>query len=90
MGIHDAASLTNTSLRKQLAPQGWHVPSDSEWTTLTTFLGGEGSAGGKMKSTSGQWTSPNAGATNESGFNAYPSGNRGGSSYLNYSFNTIF
>ena len=43
----------------------------------------------KIKGTS-YWNSPNVGATIESGFNAYPSGNRGGSSYLNYSFNTIF
>ena len=25
----------------KLCPIGWHVPSDTEWTTLTTFLGGE-------------------------------------------------
>jgi len=82
MGIHDAASLTNTSLRKQLAPQGWHVPSDTEWTTLTTFLGGEGVAGGKMKSTGTTlWFSPNTNATNSSGFSAIPAGyclNNGG------------
>ena len=32
-------------------PSGWHLPSDAQWTTLTTFLGGTGVAGGKMKST---------------------------------------
>jgi uncharacterized protein (TIGR02145 family) len=32
-----------------LAPSGWHVPTDAEWTTLTTYLGGEGVAGGKLK-----------------------------------------
>lgn len=36
-----------------LAPEGWHVPSDAEWTKLTDFLGGEEVAGTKMKSTSG-------------------------------------
>lgn len=36
-GIHDAASLNDPSLRKQLAPQGWHIPTDAEWTTLTDF-----------------------------------------------------
>ena len=35
-----------------LAPTGWHVPSDDEWTSLTTYLGGETIAGTKMKSTS--------------------------------------
>jgi uncharacterized protein (TIGR02145 family) len=32
-----------------LAPAGWHVPTDQEWTVLSTFLGGEESAGEKMK-----------------------------------------
>ncbi|MBK7522649.1 MAG: fibrobacter succinogenes major paralogous domain-containing protein [Saprospiraceae bacterium] len=32
-----------------LAPQGWHIPNDEEWTTLETTLGGSSVAGGKMK-----------------------------------------
>ena len=32
-----------------LCPQGWHVPSDAEWDTLVTYLGGEDVAGAKMK-----------------------------------------
>jgi uncharacterized protein (TIGR02145 family) len=58
-----------------LCPTGWHVPSDDEWTTLETSLGGSSVAGGKMKSITG-WTSPNTGATNESGFTALPGGFR--------------
>jgi len=58
-----------------LAPAGWHIPTDIEWTTLTTFLGGETDAGGKMKSTS-LWTTPNTGATNTSGFTGLPGGGR--------------
>jgi uncharacterized protein (TIGR02145 family) len=63
-----------------LCPAGWHVPSDAEWTTLETFLGGVGVAGGKMKSTgtiqagTGLWYSPNQDATNSSGFTALPGG----------------
>ena len=38
-----------------LAPAGWHVPTDEEWTVLSTYLG-EDVAGKKMKSTSG-WNS---------------------------------
>ncbi len=66
----------------KLAPTGWHVPTDAEWTTLSDFLEGESVAGGKMKSTgtieagTGLWYAPNTGATNESGFSAIPAGYR--------------
>ena len=56
-----------------LVPQGWHLPSQAEWNTLVTFLGGNMIAGGKLKSTSG-WDAPNAGADNSSGFTALPRG----------------
>jgi uncharacterized protein (TIGR02145 family) len=60
-----------------LAPQGWHIPTDVEWSTLGTFLGGDGVAGGKMKTTgTTRWTTPNTGATNESGFAGLPGGYR--------------
>jgi uncharacterized protein (TIGR02145 family) len=60
-----------------LAPLGYHVPTDAEWTTLTTFLGGEAVAGGKMKSTgTSLWLSPNTYATNSSGFTGLPGGSR--------------
>ena len=60
-----------------LAPLGWHVPTDAEWTTLETTLGGESVAGGKMKTTgTTRWVAPNTDATNESGFAGLPGGNR--------------
>jgi uncharacterized protein (TIGR02145 family) len=65
--------VVNTGL---LAPTGWHVPTDDEWTTLSTYLGGEAVAGGKLKSTSCCWLDPNLGATNETGFTALPGGYR--------------
>ena len=62
-----------------LCPNGWHVPTDAEWTTLTNYLGGVNVAGGKMKSTgTTYWNSPNTGATNESGFSVFPAGLRYG------------
>jgi uncharacterized protein (TIGR02145 family) len=39
-----------TQSNDSLCPVGWHVPTDAEWTTLTTYLGGESVTGGKMKS----------------------------------------
>lgn len=56
-----------------LAPVGYHVPSNAEWTTLISFLGSD--AGGKMKATT-LWDSPNTGATNSSGFTGLPGGFR--------------
>jgi len=78
VGIYDAASLANPALRKKLAPTGYHVPTDAEWTTLMTCLGGESIAGGKMKETgTAHWISPNTDATNSSGFTGLPGGYRG-------------
>ena len=73
-----------------ICPAGWHLPTDGEWTVLTTYLGGEDVAGGKMKSTgtievgTGLWYSPNTAATNSSGFTALPGGNRGGNGHFEY------
>jgi uncharacterized protein (TIGR02145 family) len=61
--------------RNHLCPTGWHVPSDSEWTVLTDYLGGDTVAGGKMKATT-LWDKPNTGADNSSGFMALPAGYR--------------
>ena len=67
---------------RNIAPEGWHVPSDEEWQTLVDYLGGSSVAGGKMKTTgtievgTGLWCPPNIGATNESGFSALPGGFR--------------
>ena len=55
-----------------LAPTGYHIPSDAEWTTLVKFLGVD--VGKKMKSTNG-WIDQGNG-TNSSGFNGLPGGYR--------------
>ncbi len=69
-----------------LCPTGWHVPTDCEWMYLEGSLGMSvtdqetagyrgTNEGGSLKSTTG-WTSPNTGATNSSGFTAFPGGYR--------------
>ena len=71
-----------------LAPVGYHIPTDAEWTVLTNYLGGETVAGGKMKLegvsrrecvlpyNAKLWTSPNTGSTNTSLFTGLPGGYR--------------
>ncbi len=73
---------------RNIAPEGWHVPTDEEWKQLETYLGmsqAEADAigwrgtdeGGKLKEAgTTHWQSPNTGATNESGFTALPGGYR--------------
>ena len=54
---------------RKLCPKGWHVPKNSEWQTLSDYLGGNSLAGGKMKEAGTvHWNSPNTGAASESGF----------------------
>lgn len=77
-GLYNWYSIDNASNGgKNVCPEGWHVPSDAEWTSLTDFLGGLNAAGGKLKEAgTTHWNSPNSGATNETGFTALPGGYR--------------
>ncbi len=68
-----------------LCPNGWHVPTDMEWMTLTTYLGGEKTAGGELKESGiTHWNSPNTDANNETGFTALPGGIRANLGDFNY------
>jgi uncharacterized protein (TIGR02145 family) len=61
----------------KLCPTGWHVPTETDWTTLETLLGGRAVAGGKLKEEGlTHWSSPNTGADNSSGFTGLPGGYR--------------
>ena len=71
---------------RNIAPIGWHVATDAEWTTLTDYLGGESNAAPKLKepgithwvtnyNTEWDWE----GVTNESGFTAIAGGFNDGS-----------
>jgi uncharacterized protein (TIGR02145 family) len=84
---------------RNIAPTGWHIPTDEEWKTLEKYLGmSQASAdatvwrgtdeGGKLKENGlSHWLSPNTGATNESCFSALPGGYResGGGNDMGYS-----
>jgi len=60
-----------------VCPDGWHLPSNEEWTELIDYLGGEAVAGGKLKETgTSHWESPNTGATNSRNFAALGGGYR--------------
>jgi len=67
-----------------ICPDGWHIPTDAEWTTLIDYLGGSSVAGGKMKETGFiHWDIPNTSATNASKFTALPGGYRTSNGYTN-------
>lgn len=71
------SSTANPSGVQGVCPIGWHLPSDTEWTQLTDYLGGTSVAGGKLKETgTTHWISPNRGATNETSYTALPGGYR--------------
>ena len=94
-GLYLWDEMMNYTASSSASPSGvqgiclafWHLPSDAEWCTMTTYLdpnvncnvvtwsGTDG--GGKMKETGiTHWNSPNLGATNSSGFTALPAGYR--------------
>ncbi|MEI8054251.1 MAG: fibrobacter succinogenes major paralogous domain-containing protein [Bacteroidota bacterium] len=68
-----------------LAPTGYHVSTDSEWSSLVTCLGGDSTAGGKIKEAGiMHWLSPNTAATNSSGIKGLPAGCRDFDGSFNY------
>jgi uncharacterized protein (TIGR02145 family) len=69
---------------RNIAPTGWHVPTELEWETLYAYIdpgwtpgGGGSSLGGRLKESGyTYWNSPNTGATNIYGLNMRGSGIR--------------
>ena len=79
-----ASSSSSPSGVQGVCPDGWHLPSEAEWTTLINYLG-ISVAGGKMKEAgTTHWLSPNTGATNESGFTGLPGGYKHNNSTFYY------
>lgn len=62
---------------RNIAPEGWHVPTEEELGSLIAAAGGQNNAGGNLKETGTiHWSEPNTGATNSFGFNGLPAGFR--------------
>lgn len=69
---------------RKIAPVGWRVPTDEDWTTLINYLESQSPQmpGAKLKEAGfAHWDSQNIGATNETGFTALPGGYRIGLGY---------
>jgi len=64
------------SKHQGICPEGWHIPSDSDWDILINYAGGYSAAGRYLGS--GYW-----GGTDQYGFSAMPGGGGSGSSFNN-------
>ena len=78
---------------REIAPEGWHVPTEQDWINLANAMGGVNSAAGALKEVGlAHWNAPNAGANNSSGFTALPAGRREytDGSFINTGFNAFW
>ena len=70
-GVLFGALYTFNAATANITPTGWRLPSQAEFNEMVVYLGGNTIAGGKLKTTgTNYWTTPNNGATNETGYNA--------------------
>jgi uncharacterized protein (TIGR02145 family) len=87
--LYNWYAVDNSSSR-YICPEGWHVPTADEYDVLSTYLGGNTVAGGKMKETgTDHWQSESSGTSNSSGFTARGAGYRltnGTYGFLNQTF----
>jgi uncharacterized protein (TIGR02145 family) len=73
MNGQESSSL-NPSNVQGISPAGWHIPSDAEWTELTTFLSANGLTADDLKETGTAHWKPTNNGTNKTKFGAVPSG----------------
>ena len=75
-----------------LAPEGWHIPSESEFQSLSDFLGGALISGELLKNTVGwkSYSGIEANGNNKSGFTALPAGNISIMGFANKDYATGF
>jgi len=93
----ESSSDANPSGIQGICPEGWHLPSDAEWTQLTNYLGGTENAGamlaGQEAAEDQYWQggtltySTNFG---KSGFNALPAGSYTGTNYSSFGTGSSF
>jgi uncharacterized protein (TIGR02145 family) len=72
--IDEVGYLYSWETAQKSCPAGWHLPDENDWKVLITKLGGKYAAGGKMKSNSSLWKSPNKLSPASSQFDAAPAG----------------
>ncbi|MBQ2351534.1 MAG: hypothetical protein II394_04910, partial [Bacteroidales bacterium] len=71
------SSDANPSGVQGICPDGWHLPSNAEWTQLVETLGDEANAGAMLAGNASMWTAGTLTASEyfgTSSFNALPSG----------------
>jgi uncharacterized protein (TIGR02145 family) len=93
-----STSASNPSGIQGVCPNGWHLPSDIEWSILeielglslsdTSSSGDRGTHGSSMRSITGWSTSGNG--TNSSNFNAFPAGIYNAGNFVNVGSNAAF
>jgi uncharacterized protein (TIGR02145 family) len=69
--MYNWAAITDS---RGLAPTGWHIPTDNEWSSLSNYVGGNSGALKEVGTV--HWAPPNTGATDTYGFTALPGGYR--------------
>ncbi|MCQ2105151.1 MAG: fibrobacter succinogenes major paralogous domain-containing protein [Fibrobacter sp.] len=71
-------TCTPNSPHRGICPEGWHVPTDEEYSTLYTYIGGSDTAGSLLKSTSGwdDYYGKSGNGTDKYGFSVLPAGSR--------------
>ena len=100
-----ASSDANPSVVQDICPDGWHVPSDAEWTELTNYVSSQSqyvcgsdedniakalaSEVGWYNDTENCTVGSNPDANNATGFSARPAGGYDGS-YDSFGYNAYF
>ena len=77
-GCGYGSECSPTGTIRGICPEGWHLPSKTEFETLFSAVGGISTAGTALKSTSGwnEYEGESGNGTDSFGFSALPAGYR--------------